>query len=193
MPTRTALRLLALLTLVLVAPAQADARSYPRQPLWGVSVATTPGVPSAAPSAQALSGSLTQATGLTPSQVTAVGVCPPAAPGMARCAAQALVLRSNHHRVRPRLAARSSLNLVIPRGARRGAAAPASGAAASAAPQADTPAWLQQAYDLTYLSQTQGTGDTVAIVDAYDDPGPPRGHPGSAAHRSARATTTPTP
>ncbi len=38
------------------------------------------------------------------------------------------------------------------------------------APGAGTPAWLQQAYDLTYLSQTGGTTATVAIVDAYDNP-----------------------
>ena len=37
-------------------------------------------------------------------------------------------------------------------------------------PTPDTPAYLQQAYDLSYLSQTGGTGDTVAIIDAYDDP-----------------------
>ena len=37
------------------------------------------------------------------------------------------------------------------------------------APAAGTPAYLQQAYDLTYLSQTTGAGDTVAVVDAGDD------------------------
>lgn len=39
----------------------------------------------------------------------------------------------------------------------------------SAEPSEFTPAYLQQAYDLTYRSQTGGVGDTVAIVDAYDD------------------------
>jgi PKD repeat protein len=38
------------------------------------------------------------------------------------------------------------------------------------APQPYTPAYLQQAYDLSYLSHAGGGGDTVAIVDAYDDP-----------------------
>ena len=42
--------------------------------------------------------------------------------------------------------------------------------AAAAAPQPGTPAYLQQAYDLAYLSQNAGTGETIAIVDAYDDP-----------------------
>jgi hypothetical protein len=43
-------------------------------------------------------------------------------------------------------------------------------APAAAAPQPGTPAYLQQAYDLAYLSQAAGTGQTIAIVDAYGDP-----------------------
>ncbi len=39
----------------------------------------------------------------------------------------------------------------------------------ASAPGAGTPAYLQQAYDLTYLSQTAGAGDTVAVVDVGDD------------------------
>ena len=42
--------------------------------------------------------------------------------------------------------------------------------AAVTAPQPGTPAYLQQAYDLAYLSQTAGAGATIAIVDAFDDP-----------------------
>ena len=53
---------------------------------------------------------------------------------------------------------------------RPGFAVPASGAS-STPPQAGTPAYLEQAYDLSYLSQTGGEGDTVAIIDAYDDAG----------------------
>ncbi len=45
-----------------------------------------------------------------------------------------------------------------------------SASAAQSAPPAYTPAYLQWAYDLAYLSQTAGAGDTVGIVDAYDDP-----------------------
>jgi hypothetical protein len=37
------------------------------------------------------------------------------------------------------------------------------------APQQMTPAYLQQAYDLTYLSANRGSGDTVAIVGVYND------------------------
>ena len=53
---------------------------------------------------------------------------------------------------------------------RRDAIAHAPAGAPAAPPQAGTPAYLQQAYDLTYLSQTAGGGDTVAVVDAGDDP-----------------------
>ena len=42
--------------------------------------------------------------------------------------------------------------------------------AAAGAPQPGTPAYLQQAYDLSYLSETAGTDETIAIVDAFDDP-----------------------
>ncbi len=37
-------------------------------------------------------------------------------------------------------------------------------------PQPATPLYLQQAYDLTALSATQGANTTVAVVDAYNDP-----------------------
>ena len=50
-----------------------------------------------------------------------------------------------------------------------GFAQPAS-APAAAAPNPGTPGYLQQAYDLSYLSQTRGVGDTIAIVDPFDDP-----------------------
>jgi PKD repeat protein len=127
----------------------------------------------------ALSQSLQQATGLTPSQVTSRNVCPSLGRGQARCAAEALVLRSNGTLVRPRVRREATLGRVHPlrRSAtgRRAAAgsttaAPTTGQPTSVTPPTpDTPAYLQQAYDLSYLSQTGGTGDTVGIVDAYDD------------------------
>jgi hypothetical protein len=80
------------------------------------------------------------------------------------------VRRGSHRRIHPRVKARRTFTNVFP--ARRTGIAPATaaGAPAASAPGAGTPAWLQQAYDLTYLSQTAGTGDIVGIVDAYDDP-----------------------
>ena len=128
----------------------------------------------------ALSQSLQQATGLTPSQVTSRNVCGSAPRGQARCAAEALVLRSNGTPVRPRVRPEATLGRVHPvrRSATAKRATPGSATAAPATgqptavtpPTPDTPAYLQEAYDLSYLSQTGGTGDTVAIIDAYDDP-----------------------
>lgn len=58
-----------------------------------------------------------------------------------------------------------------PRGGHAGAQAIVSAEPpAATAPQPGTPAYLQQAYDLAYLSQTGGAGTTVAVVDAFDDP-----------------------
>jgi len=127
------------------------------------------GTPSAAPTSQSLSNGLQRATGLTPAQVTVHHLCPPVATGRARCAGETLVQRSNGAAVHPHITARGSAHRVKPS---LGHTAPAAGAApaSSAPPNAYTPAYLQQAYDLASLSQTAGSGDTVAIVDAYDDP-----------------------
>lgn len=46
---------------------------------------------------------------------------------------------------------------------------PGSEPAATPAPGPGTPLYLQQAYDLTALSASAGSGTTVAIVDAYND------------------------
>ena len=127
-----------------------------------------PGTPSTKPTATAVAQALHQATGLSSAQVTTRNLCAPAAKGQARCAGEMLVLRSNGAPVRPHVGAQASLGRVRPGRARTGAriaAAPAAGQ-----PQAATPAYLEQAYDLSYLSQTGGSSDTVAIVDAYDDP-----------------------
>jgi PKD repeat protein len=127
-----------------------------------------PGVPATPPTSHALSQVLHQATGLSPSQVTARQLCPAVATGTARCAGEALVLRSNNTFVHPRITDRGSVRRTAPALAH---AAPAGNGPSSTAsePQAYTPAYLQQAYDLAYDSQTGGTGDTVAIVDAYND------------------------
>jgi PKD repeat protein len=127
----------------------------------------TPGVRATAPSAQALSQALAQATGLATSQVSARDICPAASTGHARCSGQALVLRSTGRPVRPHVGAHATLGRV------KSASEPALATPATSGanpPQTDTPAYLQQAYDLTALSQNDGSGDTIAIVDAYDDP-----------------------
>jgi len=112
---------------------------------------------------------LAQSTGLAPSQVTSAAACPPAGTGFARCDAEALVLRSNHARVRPNVHGGPTFTQVFPAG-RRGIPSARPADAGASPPEPGTPAWLQQAYDLTYLSQTAGGGDTVAIVDVGDDP-----------------------
>jgi hypothetical protein len=152
--------------LVVAAPAQAapDGGNHHGR----TNGSTRAGLASATPSAQAKAGALSQMTHLQPSQVTADAVCPAASRTQVRCAAQALVARSNHHPVRPLVSRRDSLTQVFPRVAH--GIAPATGSGAQAPPGAGTPAYLQQAYDLSYLSQTAGASDTVAVVDAYDDP-----------------------
>jgi hypothetical protein len=141
-------------------------------PLLAVCASASParaGVRSHAATPQAIASAMSQSTGLSPSQVTTQAACPPASSGFARCAAEALVLRSNHARVHPRVHGGPTFTQAFATG--RGgipSARPAAGAGSQPSPL--TPAWLQQAYDLTSLSQTNGGGDTVAIVDAYDDP-----------------------
>jgi len=127
------------------------------------------GVRSQAASRQAIASALSQSTGLARSQVTSQDVCGPARPGFAMCDAETLVLRSNHARVHPNVHGGSSFTQVFPAGG-RGIPSARPAAAGGSQPEPGTPAWLQQAYDLTYLSQTRGAGDTVAIVDAGDDP-----------------------
>ncbi len=128
-----------------------------------------PGTPSTAPTATAVARALHQATGLSPSQVTTRDLCPAAGKGQARCAGEILVLRSSGAPVRPHVGAEASLGRVRSGRSRPGAKLAAQPAAAGP-PQTATPAYLEQAYDLSYLSQTGGGADTVAIVDAYDDP-----------------------
>jgi len=148
--------------------ASAQAAPAGSNQLAGPNGQTAAGPASAPASAQSQAGALSQMTGLHPSQVAPAAACPPAGPGAVRCAAQVLVVRSNRKRVRPSVRRGASFTQVFPRVAK--GIAPAVTIAASP-PRAGTPAYLQQAYDLSYLSQTAGSSDTVAIVDAYDDPG----------------------
>jgi hypothetical protein len=152
---------------VFASPAQAGAGS--RATTAPAGGAARAGVRSQAASEQAIASALSESTGLAPSQVTSAAVCPPAPAGSARCAAEALVLRSSHARVRPNVHGGATFTQVFPTRA-RGIPSARPADAGVAPPEPGTPAWLQQAYDLTYLSQTAGTGDTVAIVDVGDDP-----------------------
>ncbi len=160
------------------AAAQAQAPTLNlRQPLGLGAAHHQPGVRAPAPSPQALATAVQQTAGVPESQVAAVDVCGAPQPGHAACAAQELVLRSSHRLLHPHVTPHPTFTQLFPRH-RRGAPASAQAAAPQgsmsstpvSAPAAGTPAYLQQAYDLTYLSQTAGASDTVAIVDAGDDP-----------------------
>jgi PKD repeat protein len=106
-----------------------------------------PGIATAPATSRGVALALRAATGLSPSQVTTRQVCAPASGDQARCAAEALVLRATGAVVHPRVQHSSS-------------GGPTEG---------DSPAFLQQAYDLSSLSQNAGSGDTVALIDAYND------------------------
>jgi hypothetical protein len=123
-----------------------------------------------AAAAQAPASITNATTGLSDAtSVAPVAACEPSTTFRATCLAQILGVRGTRALVHPRLRRPSSIyRFTRPRPRHGHAATPA--VAAAAAPQPGTPAYLQQAYDLAYLSQEQGAGETIAIVDAYDDP-----------------------
>ena len=102
-------------------------------------------------------------------RVVPVSACAPADSNRATCLAQILSVRSTRALVHPRLLKPAS-PFRLRRARARGSHAASAAIAAATAPQPGTPAYLQQAYDLAYLSQAQGAGTTVAVVDAFDDP-----------------------
>lgn len=102
------------------------------------------------------------------SSVAPVNACAPATSVTATCLAQVLAVRGTRSFVHPRLRTPSSPFRLVRHRGRNGATTLEIPAANT--PQPGTPAYLQQAYDLAYLSQTEGAGTTIAIVDAYDDP-----------------------
>ncbi|HEX3617451.1 MAG TPA: hypothetical protein VHU61_12980 [Solirubrobacteraceae bacterium] len=82
--------------------------------------------------------------------------CPAPTLGHFSCDAQVLVKKQGGKPVRPKVKKVRARHNIASTGL--------------PAPQEMTPAYLQQAYDLTYLSATRGGGDTVAIVGVYNDP-----------------------
>jgi hypothetical protein len=88
--------------------------------------------------------------------IVARNTCPAPRLGVISCDAQVLVNKHNGKTVHPTVKKTHARHNVANTGL--------------SAPQQMTPAYLQQAYDLTYLSATRGIGDTVAIVGVYDDP-----------------------
>ena len=120
----------------------------------------------------AISSALLHSTRLKRGQLTAEGLCDRPSKGHATCNLEVLALRRTHRFVHPRVARQhTKLTRATRRGRRPHSSAGADVAPASTPePSSGTPAWLQQAYDTTWLSANAGAGDTVAVVDAYDDP-----------------------
>jgi subtilase family serine protease len=110
-----------------------------------------------------------QQTGVDPSQIAVGDACGTPIAGHASCNAQLLVSQATHAPLRARVSRQQSFTQVFPRARTRAAIVPADDSAPATVPGGGTPAYLQNVYDLTYLSQTAGGGDTVAIVDAFDD------------------------
>ena len=92
--------------------------------------------------------------------MAAKSTCATPLPGQLGCATQVLVSKRTgrpiHPRIRLRRGSGSTAHIASVRG--------------EVAPTTMTPAYLQQAYDLSYLSATRGAGDRVAIVSVNDDP-----------------------
>ena len=127
--------------------------------------------PAANASTHSTSGVTNATTGQTDaSSVVALDPCGTATAVRAACLTKALGVRGTHSFVHPRLRAAASPNRL---GGRRGHVSRSGvplAVTAAAPPQPGTPAYLQQVYDLAYLSQTAGVGETIAIVDAFDAP-----------------------
>lgn len=162
------------LLMLAVAPTVAGARTATGP--WGPVGLTGPAGPQhpapaaglrASPASRArVSRALKRATGYSLSQVAAENICSNPKPGHASCLAQLLVVAGTHRPVRLREPGSSVSPLVEPQAGFN----PASEPAASSPPPFGSPAYLQQAYDLGYLSATNGASDTIAVVDAYDYP-----------------------
>ncbi len=121
------------------------------------------GGPPAVARAGTVGAALSRATGHTTSQLGLRPVCGRPLPGRSGCLAELLTVRASGRPAALRQPLRAHPM-------RLGGAPAAPAAAAASAPQPFTAAYLQWAYDTTWLSANRGAQDTVAIVDAYGDP-----------------------
>jgi hypothetical protein len=150
--------LLAALAAFAVLPSQAAAASHSRAPS-----AATPVNPAT------ISDSLKRQTGYSASQLSAKPVCGTPKPGRMSCLARVLTLKSTGKPVHLLHTPHASPMHVTGHGSLMLAVVSAD-QSATTAPVSGTAAFLQWAYDTTWLSASRGSGDTVAIIDAYDDP-----------------------
>jgi hypothetical protein len=130
-------------------------------------VAAAPAAAAASTTTQPVSSVTEATTGVPASSLTVRNSCGTPAHGHASCLAQFLALRSTGAPVHPHLLRAASPRRLNPVGPHARAAAART---AVPAPQPGAPAYLQEAYDLAALAQTAGSGKTIAVVDAYDDP-----------------------
>ena len=110
--------------------------------------------------------SLVFTLGMTTDAFAATGVqdaCGAAPAGQVRCEAQIVVSGVKAKPVHPKVQR-------ITTGTHSRAVGHVVTTAGVDEPLPATPLYLQQAYDLTALSATQGANETVAVVDAYNDP-----------------------
>jgi hypothetical protein len=94
--------------------------------------------------------------GLNPSELSTRTACATPRPGYARCASEQLIYKASGDPVR-----------TISTGSAGGASPTVTPAFT---PAGYGPSELQSAYGLTSLAAAQGAGETIAVVDAYDDP-----------------------
>ena len=160
-----------LVWVVAAAPGSAHAAALNiAQPLSaGYPVAGATGLAAPAASSQQVAAELKASTGFSPSQVASQPVCSAPGPGQASCDSRVVVTAAGEALVHPSIPAQPTFGQIVP--ATSGAHPFAVTTSTPASPPTPTtPGYLEQAYDLSYLSQTAGMGDTVGIVDAYDDP-----------------------
>jgi hypothetical protein len=120
----------------------------------------------------AVSQALTAATGVSASNIVATDACSTPAAGASGCDAEVLRVKSSGAFVRPKRPSVSALTSPAAPALSFSAAAsnPFAEPASASQPLSGSPAWLQQAYDTSWLSANRGSSDTIAIVDDGADP-----------------------
>jgi hypothetical protein len=154
----TAATLLAVLAGFAILPSQSAAATHSRAPS-----AAKPVDPAT------ISDSLKRETGYSASQLTTKPVCGMPKPGQMSCLARILIVKSTG-KPAGLLHTLHASPMRVTRHGSLAAAAVSADQTSTTAPQSGTAAFLQWAYDTTWLSANRGSGDTVAIIDAYDDP-----------------------
>ena len=125
------------------------------------------GVVAKAASPATISADLQHETGHTAAQLTAKPACAPSEPGHMHCMAQVMVVRSTGKPAYV-LSTTATAPMHVTHATKPAVTAP--NQTPTVAPAAGTAAFLQWAYDLSWLSANNGATDTIAIIDAYNDP-----------------------